>query len=360
MNDGTQLQPQPPAADLQGSSEPSVMPHIVLKIHDISHGARIVKLHQLPVTIGRSVHCDVVIEHPGISSTHARLERDAIGLIVLSDAGSKNGIWHEGRRVDQVHASRNASIQLSEVHIEIIVAEILENTVLDQRPPEPSHITASRVLTSVGKLIACYTLVVALHAFRTFAEDWPPERPTLLFGDAFIVWVGILCLTGVLALFNKLHAKRYDATRLHVILTGLITFWGFASTLEPTLVYNLRLPWLRNTLPFAIGVTVILIGLLQIIRTLFVYWPSRRQLLVALAVVVTGVAAQTTYSAFEFAAGSRRIWDENLGQPLIDPAIGAESTRKLLQNLRESVQTVDLYHQEDWEEILAREREAPQ
>ena len=333
------------------------IPRIVLKIHENGHGVRIVKLHHLPVTIGRSVHCDVVIQHPGISSIHARLERDAIGLIVLSDAGSKNGIWHEGRRVDQVHASRNVSVQLSEVPIDIVVAEILESTRVDQRPPEPSRVSTSRVLTIIGKLVICYATVLALQAFRKYAEEWPPERPTELFGDAFIAWSLILCVTGGLALFNKLHAKRYQATRIHVTLTMLFAFFGAALVVEPVVIYNLRLDWLRSSLPLTIGATALLVGLQRLIGILFANWPFRRQLLVSLTVVATGVFALETYSTFEFTAGSRRIWNDDLGVPLLDPKLGAHPTETLLKNLRKSIQTVDRYQKEDWDEVLARERE---
>lgn len=336
---------------------PYVAAPVVLKIHDNGYAVRIVKLDRLPVTIGRSVRCDVVIEHPGISSTHARLERDAIGSLVLCDVGSKNGLWHDRRRVDQVHVRRNASVQLSDVRLEIVVAESLESTRIDRTPPESSRVTASRVLLVTFKIIACYGMVLLAHGFRKFADDWPPERPAILFGDAFWMWAGIFCLTGVLALFNKLHAKRYDATRLHLIMTGVAAFLIAKAPLDGTLAYNLRLEWLRASVPLGLSLAAVALGLHGLLRTMFASWPRRRHALVALAMVATGHAAMQTYSTFEFAAGSRRVWDEDLGMPLVDPTVAALPTSALLEAVDESIKAVDGYRAEDWQEVLSRERE---
>lgn len=58
-------------------------------------------LHRLdgrPVVIGRHQSCDVALADPTVSTHHARLEHDGDGLVV-TDLGSHNGTWIDGRAV---------------------------------------------------------------------------------------------------------------------------------------------------------------------------------------------------------------------------------------------------------------------
>jgi predicted MFS family arabinose efflux permease len=52
-----------------------------------------------PISIGRSDDCDIGIDHDSISKVHAFIERGKDGSYVLSDAGSRNGLLLNGRRV---------------------------------------------------------------------------------------------------------------------------------------------------------------------------------------------------------------------------------------------------------------------
>lgn len=60
------------------------------------------RLAQLPATFGRSPACDVILDDRSISATHARLELDELGRLVLKDAGSKNGLRVGSKRVPEV------------------------------------------------------------------------------------------------------------------------------------------------------------------------------------------------------------------------------------------------------------------
>jgi len=54
---------------------------------------------RLPITIGRSRSCDLVIANDLVSSDHARLEEDR-GQLKVTDLGSTNGTFVNGRRLD--------------------------------------------------------------------------------------------------------------------------------------------------------------------------------------------------------------------------------------------------------------------
>jgi hypothetical protein len=50
------------------------------------------ELKKAVVVIGRSQTCDIVLDAPGVSRQHARLERTTTGW-QISDLGSSNGTW---------------------------------------------------------------------------------------------------------------------------------------------------------------------------------------------------------------------------------------------------------------------------
>lgn len=52
-----------------------------------------------PLTIGRSSSAAVMVMDPEVSRTHARFEAQG-GVVYVSDAGSSNGTFLNGRRVD--------------------------------------------------------------------------------------------------------------------------------------------------------------------------------------------------------------------------------------------------------------------
>lgn len=53
-------------------------------------------------TIGRSSLCQIVIPHPIVSRLHAKVERNGAQYL-LSDIGSANGTFLNGRRLVQPH-----------------------------------------------------------------------------------------------------------------------------------------------------------------------------------------------------------------------------------------------------------------
>ena len=83
-----------------GAVEAAERPGIVGASLFVVKGAEAVA-HELPVgevTLGRSVSCNVVLEHDSISKLHARIERTPTALL-LTDMRSSNGTFVNGARV---------------------------------------------------------------------------------------------------------------------------------------------------------------------------------------------------------------------------------------------------------------------
>ena len=65
-------------------------------------------------TVGRSPDCAVTLKHASISRSHARFERDGERWFVV-DAGSRNGIVVDRRRIERLELADMAEFQLGEL-----------------------------------------------------------------------------------------------------------------------------------------------------------------------------------------------------------------------------------------------------
>lgn len=81
-----------------------------------------VELTDRPLTIGRGVHCDIVLRNDGgVSREHARVTLDEHGRVVVADLGSKNGTRIDGGEIFR-NGTRTASqsIRIGEFELEIV------------------------------------------------------------------------------------------------------------------------------------------------------------------------------------------------------------------------------------------------
>jgi hypothetical protein len=69
------------------------------------------------ITLGRDSDCDLVLDYPYVSRTHARVERTRDGY-VLVDAGSTNGVEVNGRRISEMQVLAPGDvIQIGDVSV---------------------------------------------------------------------------------------------------------------------------------------------------------------------------------------------------------------------------------------------------
>jgi DNA-binding NtrC family response regulator len=83
------------------------------KDSDISTG----RFEERKITIGSSPECDFTVSDPAVSRKHATIEADEHGYR-LSDAGSKNGTFLDGNRIESAYLSENAVIRIGETELE--------------------------------------------------------------------------------------------------------------------------------------------------------------------------------------------------------------------------------------------------
>jgi two-component system cell cycle response regulator len=76
------------------------------------HAGRLVSIHERPVTIGRALDADLVIDETGVSRHHARVARTPDGGFYVEDLGSVNGTFVGETRVTVAPLERGNLLQL--------------------------------------------------------------------------------------------------------------------------------------------------------------------------------------------------------------------------------------------------------
>jgi two-component system, sensor histidine kinase LadS len=81
--------------------------------------------------IGRDPGCDILLDDPHVSRRHASLRRMGDG-VVLTDLGSLNGTWHEGKRIGSAALRTNSSFRVASSNLSVRTErENLERKKLD-------------------------------------------------------------------------------------------------------------------------------------------------------------------------------------------------------------------------------------
>lgn len=70
------------------------------------------KFDKQTITVGRSPDADIVLENPGISREHCKLEMTARGYYVVEDLGSANGTFLNDERVDREYLMNNDVVRV--------------------------------------------------------------------------------------------------------------------------------------------------------------------------------------------------------------------------------------------------------
>lgn len=91
------------------SSEPSA-PVLTIEIDGQAHTLR---SGDDPLTIGREPPSQLLVPRPGISRAHVRIEQTG-GKWSLADAGSRNGVYHAGQRIDHLVVDSDLVVHLGD------------------------------------------------------------------------------------------------------------------------------------------------------------------------------------------------------------------------------------------------------
>jgi pSer/pThr/pTyr-binding forkhead associated (FHA) protein len=124
-------------------------------------------------TIGRTDESDLVINQPGVSSQHALLELRSDGRWVLTDLGSKNGTFVDGRRINSSVVAEANQINFGRANTNL--PALLNLIQYQKRSIKTKRILRSNIPKYLA--LACLTLII-VGLFLLF--DSPDKKPSQL------------------------------------------------------------------------------------------------------------------------------------------------------------------------------------
>jgi hypothetical protein len=80
------------------------------------------RVDALPVRLGRGYDNDVILDDDYAAASHARIEQDAAGRLVLRDLGSRNGLNHRGKRLQEVVLSGDTVVRIGHTSLRVRAA----------------------------------------------------------------------------------------------------------------------------------------------------------------------------------------------------------------------------------------------
>jgi pSer/pThr/pTyr-binding forkhead associated (FHA) protein/small basic protein len=185
---------------------------LILEIRDARGIATLHRLDMLPVTIGRALSNDIILDDPYIDARHASIGVDESGVVTIGDLGSLNGLRRNGTREDgSVAVKPGTEVRIGRTTLrfrdvdEVVAPALADEEQRATAPATPIFVTLpprSRLLgTTSGRLgIAATTLAAfALSAWLGSTErsnGTPVLSATVAIATATLVWATLWTLAG--------------------------------------------------------------------------------------------------------------------------------------------------------------------
>ena len=309
------------------------------------HARQVVPVWHWPVTIGRAIDCDVVLDDPHVAPRHATLADgdDGLGLHV---GESVNGVRLANRHVAagaQAHVPPGEVFQLGSTRLRV------------RRASDP--VAPERALTPepAGGRRSLLVLALALLMWSV-AEHWLDTDPGARLTDYLGVLVGspvqLAVWCGVWALGSKLFRHRFEFSPHARIAVSHLLVFGIAGLLLPLAAYSLSWPFLSRISGFVGGAVLCA----MVLQHLTLILPAHRRVMAmgmgAVFVAGLGVMLARSYQVND------RFFNELYVTILAPPALRLAptvTTDRFLDESRHLKAAVDAHAgdddgEDDWEE----------
>lgn len=276
-------------------------------------------LKGLPATVGRALNNDFIVDDPHVAAGHLRLEAlpDAPDTLLITDLGSRNGLFKNGKRVAQAYLGRGESVHFGHTTLRL-------RHVNEQVPPERIDMFASRIFSlPVALLLFALSIITTLadipfsHMDELSAAQW--LGGVLGFGGLIAAWAGTWSVLG------RIFAGRSQFVA-HLAITGwayLCIAWG--SILLAVAGFAFSWPPLAHADKLLIGIVSIW-ALHRHLSLTQLRWP---RLNLALAIVLTAIP--TVFVALNNWKNEHRLLDIDTLDSLYDPALRISGDQSLDQ-----------------------------
>lgn len=169
------------------------------------------RVADLPIRLGRGYDNDVILDDAHSAASHAIVEADDNGQLVLRDLGSQNGVAWQGKRVASVTLNGNTVVRLGHTNLRVRAADF---AVAPERTDTTMHAWEGAIPAVLG--LALVLIFVLADSWLSDIEPFALVRYILALASgltAALVW------SGLWALFNRLFGSHARFGR-HLFILG--------------------------------------------------------------------------------------------------------------------------------------------
>lgn len=180
--------------------------------------AQRLRLDQLPLTIGRGVASDLVLEDPYVCPAHARVVRDPDGRLVAEDLDSVNGLWAHApeRRVARVALDTTPTLRIGRTTLRVRSADApLAATLVDRAGAEAPGAPA-------GMLVGLCAIALALVAADAWLGSYGPHASRDAAAESLVVLVLALAWSTGWAFVNRVLGHQWNLLRHLAVACGFV------------------------------------------------------------------------------------------------------------------------------------------
>lgn len=187
------------------------------------------RIDTLPIRIGRGYDNDLILDDDYVAASHALIELDPAGRLLLRDLGSRNGIVHRGRRRPDLVLSGDTVVRIGHTSLRVRAANFPVAPELEDRT---FHRWEGALPGAAGLALAGGAALFARWVSDTQYFEFGRYFEALAFGiGAALLW------GGVWAFANRLFGRHARLGRhLFVFGCGLAAF-AAAALLAATAAY---------------------------------------------------------------------------------------------------------------------------
>ncbi len=298
---------------------------------------RSVDVQAWPLTLGRALDQQLVLDDASVAAHHATLASDDAGRLVFSVGPSINGAWLDGQHLaagaSHVVPAQPSTLQLG--HTKLLLRQ--RNEHLAPERPLPAHLLPGLAAAGVWGGLQAHTrlwLVGALLMAALVVQHGLSLDP----GADFTAWLpalvglpaAVMAWCATWALLSKLFQHHFEfMAHLHIALPGLLLI-ELLDALLPLVAASLGWPLLWRLTP----VLRVLLMAAVVYRHLALLMPHQPQRAAAALVAATAVGGAISL-AFTHRSTDRLsapAYMSTLPLPMLD-ATGATPSANLVQEL---------------------------
>jgi hypothetical protein len=169
------------------------------------------RVDAMPIRLGRGYDNDFIIDDDYVAASHARIEMDAAGRLLLRDLGSKNGLNHRGKRLSEVVLSGDTVVRIGHTSLRVRAASF---PVAPELADRTFHRWEGALPGAAGILLACCFALFARWISDTQYFEFVRYFEALALGaGAALLW------SGVWAFANRLFGRHARLGR-HLFVFG--------------------------------------------------------------------------------------------------------------------------------------------